>query len=146
MKHIYYKDAKGKKVQIEVTDEIATAYRESLREEWRGKAREKYHTLSLDTFAEKGYEIMDEGENAENFMLSREEQGERNFLLKRIKEVLPLLTPLQRKTLKKLYLLHMTQAEIAMDEGVSEPVISKRLARIYNEVLKIRKRLLKHIA
>ena len=42
MKHIYYKDAKGKKVQIEVTDEIATAYRESLREEWRGKAREKY--------------------------------------------------------------------------------------------------------
>ena len=40
MKHIYYKDAKGKKVRIEVTDEVAAAYRESLREEWRGDAKE----------------------------------------------------------------------------------------------------------
>ena len=136
MKHIYYKDAKGKKVRIEVTDEVAAAYCESLREEWRGDAKEKYHTLSLDKFAEDGYEIMAVGENAEDRMLTREDEEEKTFLFKRIKELLPLLTPLQRKTLKKLYFYHMTQAEIARKEGVSEPVISKRVARIYARLQK----------
>ena len=136
MKHIYYKDAKGKKVRIEVTDEVAAAYRESLREEWRGDAKEKYHTLSLDTFAEEGYEIMADDENAESRMLTREAREEKYLLLKRIKELLPLLTPLQRRTLKKLYFLHMTQADIAREEGVSEPVISKRVARIYARLQK----------
>ena len=136
MKHIYYKDAKGKKVRIEVTDEVAEAYRESLREEWRGDAKEKYHTLSLDKFAEEGYEIMAVGENAESRMLTREDEEEKAFLFKRIKELLPLLTPLQRRTLKKIYFYHMTQAEIARDEGVSEPVISKRVARIYARLQK----------
>lgn len=136
MKHIYYKDTNGKKVQAEVSDEVAAAYRESLREEWRGNAKEKYHTLSLDAFAEEGYEIIAGEENAESKILSREDQEEKYLLLKRIKELLPLLTPLQRKTLKKLYFCHMTQAEIARDEGVSEPVISKRIARIYAQLQK----------
>ena len=136
MKHIYYKDAKGKKVRIEVTDEVAAAYRESLREEWRGDAKEKYHTLSLDKFAEEGYEIMAVGENAESRMLTREDEEEKAFMLKRIKGLLPLLTPLQRDTLKKIYFYHMTQAEIAREEGVSEPVISKRVARIYARLQK----------
>lgn len=136
MKHICYKDAKGKKVRIEVTDEIAAAYRESLREEWRGDAKEKYHTLSLDKFAEDGYEIMAVGENAEDRMLTREDEEEKTFLFKRIKELLPLLTPLQRRTLKKIYFYHMTQADIARKEGVSEPVISKRVARIYARLQK----------
>lgn len=136
MKHIYYKDAKGKKVLIEVTDEVAAAYRESLREEWRGDAKEKYHTLSLDKFAEDGYEIMAVGENAEDRMLTREDEEEKAFLLKRIKQLLPLLTPLQRRTLKKLYFYHMTQTDIAREEGVSEPVISKRVARIYARLQK----------
>lgn len=136
MKHIYYKDAKGKKVRIEVTDEVAAAYRESLREEWRGDAKEKYHTLSLDKFAEEGYEIMAAGENAESRMLTREDEEEKAFLFKRIKELLPLLTPLQRRTLKKIYFYHMTQADIAREEGVSEPVISKRVARIYARLQK----------
>ena len=136
MKHIYYKDTNGKKVQAEVSDEVAAAYRESLREEWRGNAKEKYHTLSLDTFAEEGYEIMTDEKNAESKILSREDREEKYLLLKRIKELLPLLTPLQRKTLKKLYFLHMTQADIAREEGVSEPVISKRVARIYARLQK----------
>ena len=136
MKHIYYKDAKGKKVRIEVTDEIAAAYRESLREEWRGDAKEKYHTLSLDKFAEDGYEIMAVGENAEDRMLTREDEEEKTFLFKRIKQLLPLLTPLQQKTLKKLYFYHITQTDIAREEGVSEPVISKRVARIYARLQK----------
>ena len=69
-------------------------------------------------------------------MLTREDEEEKVFMLKRIKGLLPLLTPLQRMTLKKLYFCHMTQAEIARDEGVSEPVISKRVARIYARLQK----------
>ncbi len=33
MEHIYIKDADGRKIIVEVTEEVARAYRESLREE-----------------------------------------------------------------------------------------------------------------
>lgn len=42
MGKIYFINAHGKRVSIEVSEEIAKQYRESLREEWRGDAYEKY--------------------------------------------------------------------------------------------------------
>lgn len=99
MKHIYIKDADGRKVIVEVTDEVAQAYRESLREEWRGDAKERYHTISLGAAVEH-------------------------------------LTPLQRATLYKLYVLHMSQAEISREEGVIESVISRRISRLYARLKK----------
>ena len=42
MQRIYYKDADGKEISVEVTDEVAQAYHESRRKEWRGNARERY--------------------------------------------------------------------------------------------------------
>ena len=53
MKHIYIKDADGRKVIVEVTDDVAVAYRESMREEWRGDAKERYHTISLGAVADR---------------------------------------------------------------------------------------------
>lgn len=38
MAKIYFKDKYGKKVAVEVTDEVAKQYREILREEWRSNA------------------------------------------------------------------------------------------------------------
>lgn len=38
MAKIYFKDEQGKKVSVEVTDEVEKQYRESLQEEWRGDA------------------------------------------------------------------------------------------------------------
>ena len=72
MEHIYIKDADGRKVIVEVTDDVAAAYRESLREEWRGDAKERYHTISLGAVAEAGYEFADGDEGIEE-RLSREE-------------------------------------------------------------------------
>lgn len=39
MKHIYIKDTDGRKIIVEVTDEVAAAYHESRRKEWRGNAK-----------------------------------------------------------------------------------------------------------
>lgn len=57
MQNIYYKDADGKEISVEVTDEVAAAYRESRREEWRGNAKERYHTVSLDAVTDAGERI-----------------------------------------------------------------------------------------
>lgn len=53
MKHIYIKDADGRKVIVEVTDEVAQAYRESQRKEWRGNAHENVPRISASRVADK---------------------------------------------------------------------------------------------
>ena len=105
MKHIYYKDADGKEISVEVTDEVAAAYHESRREEWRGNAKERYYTISLDAATDAGHEFEDESTSID--VLSREEDdAARQAILRRLKEAVARLTPLQRATLHKLYVLH----------------------------------------
>ena len=102
MQHIYYKDADGKEISVEVTDEVAAAYRESRRKEWRGNAKERYHTVSLDAVTDAGHEFEDESASID--VLTREEDDSaRQTLLKKLKEAVAHLTPLQRATLHKLY-------------------------------------------
>lgn len=40
---IYFKDANGQKVSVEVTEEVASAYTETRRAEWRNDAKEEYY-------------------------------------------------------------------------------------------------------
>ncbi len=130
MQHIYYKDADGKEISVEVTDEVAAAYRESRREEWRGNAKERYHTVSLDAVTDAGHEFEDESASID--VLTREEdEAARRALVETLREAVAHLTPLQRTTLHKLYVLHMSQSDIAREEGVARQIISKRLIRIY---------------
>lgn len=135
MQNIYYKDADGKEISVEVTDEVAAAYRESRREEWRGNARERYHTISLDAATDAGHEFEDESASID--VLTREEDdAARQALLRKLKEAVAHLTPLQRVTLHKLYAPHMSQAEISREEDVIESVISRRISRIYARLKK----------
>ncbi len=130
MQHIYYKDADGKEISVEVTDEVAQAYHESRRKEWRGNAKERYHTVSLDAVTDAGHEFEDESASID--VLTREEdEAARRALVETLREAVAHLTPLQRATLHKLYVLHMSQSDIAREEGVARQIISKRLIRIY---------------
>lgn len=140
MKKIYLKDEYGNKVTVEVTDEVAAEYRRCLREEWKGDAYANYYSVSLESVMDLGMDFADEQLNAEEQLIENCERGERKILLKKIKAVFPKLTELQRKTLYKLFVLNMSQAEIAREEGVSEQAITYRLQHIYP---KIRKQIIK---
>lgn len=136
MQHIYYKDADGKEISVEVTDEVAQAYHESRRKEWRGNAKERYHTVSLDAVTDAGHEFADGDEGIDERLSREEDDAARQALLRKLKESVTHLTELQRATLHKLYVLHMSQAEISREEGVIESVISRRISRIYARLKK----------
>lgn len=134
MAKIYFKDEHGKRVSVEVTDEVAKQYRESLQEEWRGDAYEGYYSTSLESITEAGHDFADEEADTEEFYLAREAKAERKVLMRKLRAALPYLTDLQRKTIHKLFVLNMSQSDIAREEGVAHQVINKRVARIYAQL------------
>ena len=134
MKEIYLKDENGNKITVQVSDDLAVEYRKSLREEWKNDAYENYHTVSLENAIETGKGFAAEQPNAEEIFIENCERQERQLLLKKLKVVLPKLTELQRSTIHKLFALNMSQAEIAREEGVSQQVVNRRVARIYAQL------------
>lgn len=137
MKTIYFVNAQGKKVYVEVSDEIAAAYRECQREEWRNDAYESYHALSLDRLAEKGFEVADNSPTLEQWQEERAEQLCRRRMLVKLKKAMPQLTELQRETVHKLFDLNMTQADIAREENVARSTIKERVDGIYAKLRKM---------
>ena len=103
MEHIYIKDADGRKIIVEVTEEVAQAYRESLREEWRGDAKERYHTISLGVIADAGHEFADGDEGIEDVLIREEDNVAKQELFKKLRDALQSLAPLQKRTLYKVY-------------------------------------------
>lgn len=139
MKKIYLKNEQGSKVTVEVTDEVAEQYRECLRAEWNSEAYARYYTVSLENVMDKGMDFADEQLNAEEQLIENCEQGKRKILIRRVKAVFPLLTELQRKTLHKLFVLNMSQADIAREEGVLRCTVKERVEGIYKKIRKLLK-------
>lgn len=137
MPKIYFKDENGKKVSVEVSDEVAKQYRESLQEEWRGDAYEGYYSTSLESITEAGHDFADEEADTEELYLEREAKAERKVLMRKLKSALPYLTDLQRKTIHKLFVLNMSQAEIAQEEGVLRCTIKERVDGIFAKLKKL---------
>ena len=121
---------------MEVADEVAQGYGEGVREEWRGDAKERYHTVSVVAVADAGHEFADGDEGIEERLSREEDDKARQERLEKLSKAVEHLTPLQRATLYKLYVLRMSQAEISREEGVIESVISRRISRIYARLKK----------
>ncbi|MCM1438731.1 MAG: hypothetical protein NC131_05910 [Roseburia sp.] len=134
MKKIYLKNKQGIKVTVEVTDEVAEQYRKCLRTEWNSNAYARYYNVSLENIVTNGKDFADEQFNAEEQLIEYCERVERKILLRKVKAIFPLLTELQRKTLYKLFVLNMTQAEIAREEHVTEQAVSDRTIRLYSKI------------
>lgn len=137
MAKIYFKDENGKQVAVEVTDEVAKQYREILREEWRSNAYEDYYSTSLESITEAGHDFADEKADTEELYLERETQAEREVLMRKLKTVLPYLTDLQRKTIHKLFVLNMSQADIAREENISRVAVKLRVDSIFAKLKKL---------
>lgn len=137
---IYFKDEQGKKVSVEVSNKIAKQYRESLREEWRSDAYESYYSTSLESIAEAGHDFADENSDVEELYLEREERTEQKVLMRRLRTALPFLTEVQCITILKLFVLNMSQAEIAREEAVSEQAVSDRFKRLFAKLKKLLKK------
>ncbi len=137
---IYFKDEHGKKVSVEVSSEIAKQYRESLQEEWCSDAYERYHSISLESITEAGHDFADENSDTEELFLEREERAEQKVLMRRLRAALPFLTEVQCITIHKLFVLNMSQAEIAREEAVSEQAVSDRVKRLFTKLKKLLKK------
>lgn len=137
MAKIYFINAQGKKVSVEVSEGIAKQYRESLREEWRNDAYEKYYSKSLEGIIEAGRDFEDEKTDTEEMFDLQETQRERAALIDKLNVALPYLTDLQRQTIHKLFDLNMSQSEIAREEGVAQQVVNRRVARIFSQLKKL---------
>lgn len=140
MKDIYLKNEEGRKSYIKVSDDVEKIYSELRKQEWRRNSYERYHTVSLDAMMEAGHEFMDEERNAESEMIFLEEQKERRLLLKKLKKVVSCLTPLQRETLRKIFVLNMSQAEIAREEGVARATVKERIEGAFSKIRKLLKK------
>lgn len=133
---IYFKDEQGKKVSVEVSNKIAKQYRESLREEWRSDAYESYYSTSLESITEAGHDFADKNSNAEELYIEREKKAERKVLIRELRAALPFLTKLQLSTIHKLFILNISQAEIAREEAVSEQAVSDKVKRLFTKLKK----------
>ena len=111
-------------------------YRESLREEWRSDAYESYYSTSLESITEAGHDFADKNSNAEELYIEREKKAERKVLIRELRAALPFLTKLQLSTIHKLFILNISQAEIAREEAVSEQAVSDKVKRLFTKLKK----------
>jgi DNA-directed RNA polymerase specialized sigma subunit len=114
---------------VECTEEFATKYAEFVQEQKRLKWREKWRakrTDSLDGLYASGQEVADPiNRDPLEILIAREEPD------------LPLFTGLtdyQRRVAAKFYIDHRTHEEIAAEEGVSQPAITKLIKKIQNKI------------
>lgn len=137
MVKIYLENESGKRISVVVSEDFAKQYRDSLQEEWRSNAYESYYTTSLDNITDAGHDFADENADIEKMLIEREEQLERAVLMNKMKAALPKLTDMQRRTIHKLFVLNMSQAEIAKEEGVSRAALTFRVDSILAKLKKI---------
>lgn len=136
MVKIYVKNAGGQKVYVEVTEAQASAYREEKQKEWRSEWNERYHTVSFDEIVEAGYDLADANSDIDRICEENDEMKRTKAMLKTLKKAMQTLTPIQKRTVYKLFVKNMSQAEIAREEGLTKMALTYRVAGIYAKLKK----------
>ena len=136
MVKIYVKNAGGQKVYVEVTEAQASAYREEKQKEWRSEWNERYHTVSFDEIVEAGYDLADANSDIDRICEENDEMKRTKAMLKTLKKTMQTLTPIQKRTVYKLFVKNMSQAEIAREEGLTKMALTYRVAGIYAKLKK----------
>jgi RNA polymerase sigma factor (sigma-70 family) len=136
MAKIYFKNEQGKRIAVEVSNEVAKNYREILQEEWRGNAYESYYTTSLERITVRGHDFEDKSRNVEEEFLDKERKQINKLRLNILHKAIDSLLPEQKELLRQVYSMGISQRKIAENEGVDESTISKRMERIYRRLKK----------
>lgn len=143
MTTIYIKDADGKKVAVQVTDEVAAADAETRRAEWRNEAKQRYYCgRTLDTLTDDAIEYRQEKPESRLMTASPEDEhiaaDERADLKAALTAALKSLTPEQIELVKMLKSGISVNA-IAAKLGVDKSAISHRRKRIQEKIKKFLK-------
>lgn len=136
MAEIYFRDAKGRKVSVEVSDEIAEVMTEYRRAEWRGNANAKNHNVSLQALDEVGFSPRDYSLNPLEMLIEYENQREYMERRKQLKKALKGLLPEQRKLIVLLYVERLTLKEIAEILGITYQAVQDRRNKILKKLKK----------
>ena len=81
--------------------------------------------------------MVDEQSNIESIFEEKESEEQTKALIKKLKQAMTELTPTQKRTVYKLFVKNMTQAEIAKEEGLSKAAITYRVNGIYSRLKKL---------
>lgn len=136
MKKLKYFDGK-KTLQIETTNEIAQAYQDIQREEWRNeKAKKRHEQLSLNALTDAGMQFVDDESDVELKFIEQEECAEKRELLINLQDAIDSLNPNQRKMVKMFFYQNKSYSEIGQAFGISKQSAFERMQTILKKLKK----------
>ena len=118
----YYYPLYDEDIFIEVSDEVAVAIWEEHRLDDNTRRNLWIHTYSLDQTPEIENHFPEQIRSAEEFLLQREADLYREFLLGKLGEALATLTPKQLRRLKARFVEGKKYREIAEMEGIDTSI------------------------
>lgn len=136
MADVYIRDAKGCKVYLQVSDDIAEAMQEYRRAEWRGDANIKNHTVSLEALEEVGFLLPDNTTNPLEILLEKERNSERDNRHQKLKAAIKILLPEQRQLIHLLYVKELSLKEIAAKMRITYQAVQDRRNKILRKLKK----------
>ncbi len=124
---INYKDADGKIIELEVSDEVGTFYLSSVEEEKKNERRETRRHTSLESFTYEDKRFFDDGTDLLADLIASET----------VSRAMSHLTERQQYLIRKTCLEGWKYTELAALEGVDESAIRHAVNRAKNKLKKV---------
>jgi len=123
---INYKDANGKFIEMEVSDQVGAFYLSSVEEEKRNERRETRRHSSLDSFTYEDKRFFDDGTDLLADLIASET----------VSRAISRLTERQQYLVRKCFLEGWSYTDLAAIEGVDESAIRHAVNRAKNRLKK----------
>ncbi|HBT65237.1 MAG TPA: hypothetical protein DEB10_11330 [Ruminococcaceae bacterium] len=124
---INYKDADGRIIELEVSDEVGTFYLSSVEEEKKNERRETRRHTSLESFTYEDKRFFDDGTDLLADLIASET----------VSRAMSHLTERQQYLIRKTCLEGWKYTELAALEGVDESAIRHAVNRAKNKLKKV---------
>lgn len=124
---INYKDADGRIIELEVSDEVGTFYLSSVEEEKKNERRETRRHTSLESFTYEDKRFFDDGTDLLADLIASET----------VSRAMSHLTERQQYLIRKTCLEGWKYTELAAIEGVDESAVRHAVNRAKNKLKKM---------
>ena len=124
---INYKDADGRIIELEVSDEVGTFYLSSVEEEKKNERRETRRHTSLESFTYEDKRFFDDGMDLLADLIASET----------VSRTMSHLTERQQYLIRKTCLEGWKYTELAAIEGVDESAVRHAVNRAKNKLKKM---------
>lgn len=133
MENIKYFDGK-KTITIAVDNKTAQTFQDIQRNEWKQERASKRHEHSLEAITESGMQFIDEDSDIEEQYIEKEDNEEREQMLKVLQKAVVTLKPDQQEIIKMAFTENRSHAEIGQALGVSKQAIQQRIETILKKL------------